>query len=211
MAFGKHSALSLAVAAMVVLPPIANAAEPPCLTTAEFSGLASYALPGVITNVTQRCAASLPAGAFLPGNADALTRRYGAQGKLVWPAAKAAFLKLSAGAGPDATAMLGAMPDDALQQVVAMLAAQFAGQKLPVDRCDMIDSVMRSLAPLPLQNIGQLLAVMVSISTSRTRDKAEGDTNARPGRMGKFTICPATAVAQPLLPPPSTVPSAGKP
>ena len=192
----KNRAITLAVAALATLPGMAGAAEPPCLTPAEFSALATYALPGIISDVAHRCAASLPAGAFLPGNGDALAGRWGTAGPVVWPVAKAAFLKLSAGAGPDAAAMLHNMPDDSLQQLVAMAASQYAGQKLPTERCDTIDAAARALAPLPPENIGQLLAVLVSLAP---RAELVGP-NALSGRAGKLAICRATPNPAALTP-----------
>ena len=198
----KHAGLTLAAAALVSLPGMTQAAEPPCLTAGEFSALATYALPGVISDATRRCAASLPATAFLPGNGEALARRYGEAAPRAWPAAKLAFLKLSAGAGPDAVAMLSGMPDDSLQQLVGTLATQFAGQKLPTERCDTIDAATRILAPLPPENIGQLLALVVS----RVGKAAPA---AGSGRLGKLAICSATPAPPPSPLPPA--PSAGKP
>ena len=198
----RHAGLTLAAAAVVTLPGMAQAAEPPCLTADEFSALATYALPGVISDVTHRCAANLPATAFLPGNGEALARRYGETAPRAWPTAKLAFLKLSAGAGPDAVAMLNGMPDESLQQLVGTLATQFAGQKLPVERCDTIDAATRNLAPLPPENIGELLAIVVS----RVAKPAPA---AGSGRLGKLAICSATPASLPSPLPPAT--AAGKP
>ena len=210
MAHKKPPALMVA-AAFAAIPGMAFAAEPPCLTTPEFAGLATYALPGVIGDVSHRCAATLPAGAFLTVNGEALAQRYGAAGPAVWPAAKAAFLKLSAGAGPDAAALVAAMPDDSLQQFVAMAAGQVASKKLATDHCTAIDAAVQSLAPLPAENIGQLLAVLVSLSP-RTAE-------AGPARLGKLSICPAATDSAPLPAAPSgrspsqipPAPAAGKP
>ena len=198
----SHAGLTLAAAALVALPGMAQAAEPPCLNAGEFSALATYALPGVVGDVTQRCAATLPANAFLPGNGETLARRYGESAVHAWPAAKLAFLKLSAGAGPDAVAMLSGMPDDSLQQLVSTLATQFAGQKLPTEHCDTIDAATRNLAPLPPENIGQLLALVVS----RVGKAAPA---AGSGRLGKLAICSATPAPPPFPLPPA--PPAGKP
>ncbi len=89
--------IALAAAALTALPGIAAAAEPPCLTPAEFTALSSYALPSIITGTTQRCAATLPADAWLRRNGGQLAARYAAAKPAAWPGAKAAFLKLSAG------------------------------------------------------------------------------------------------------------------
>ena len=139
---------------------------------------------------------------FLDGNGEALARRYGETAPRAWPTAKLAFLKLSAGAGPDAVAMLNGMPDESLQQLVGTLATQFAGQKLPVERCDTIDAATRNLAPLPPENIGELLAIVVS----RVAKPAPA---AGSGRLGKLAICSATPASLPSPLPPAT--AAGKP
>ena len=55
-----RSALAIALA---LVPAALHAAEPPCLTTGEFTALAGYALPASIDGVARRCSAALPADA----------------------------------------------------------------------------------------------------------------------------------------------------
>ena len=185
----KHTTLLLLASTLAAAPGIAQAAEPPCLTSREFTALATYALPGMISNVAQRCAATLPADAFLRNGADALAQRYAAARPAAWPAAKLAFLKFSAGAQGDMATMLQALPDTTLQQIVDTLSGTIINQKLPLDRCGAVDEVSRLLSPLPPENVSELIAVAL---THRDGDSAP--------RSGKFAICPAPALAADAAP-----------
>ena len=177
-----RTALTLLAATLTLVPGIANAAEPPCLSAAEFSSIATFALPGVISDLAQRCSANLPANAYLPTSGDALAQRYAAAKPAAWPPAKAAFLKLSTGAGGDAAAMLPLLPDETLQQFVDTLAGSLVSQKVPSEHCGMVDQLVRLLSPLPPEKVGGLLALAAS------RAGKSG-----PSPAGKFTICPAPA------------------
>ena len=55
----------IAALALSLTPIAAQAAEPPCLTSSEFTALSSYALPSIITGTTEHCATTLPANAWL--------------------------------------------------------------------------------------------------------------------------------------------------
>jgi hypothetical protein len=196
MTRAKHTTLLLLASALVVAPAITQAAEPPCLTAQEFTALATYALPGVITGVAQRCAATLPADAFLRTGADVLAQRYAAAKPAAWPAAKVAFLKFSAGAQGDMASMLQTLPDATLQQFVDTLSGTIIGQKLAIERCGAVDEVSRLLSPLPPESVSALIAVAIS---QRGRDGAAPS--------GKFAICPAPAVDPALAPAPIAVPA----
>ena len=86
----------LAAAALATAPGLANAAEPPCLTPAEFTSLAGYTLPSIISGTAQRCAATLAPSAYLRTSGKDLAARYAGQKTRHWQGAKGAFLKLSA-------------------------------------------------------------------------------------------------------------------
>jgi hypothetical protein len=73
-----RSTALLAPLALALAPIAAQATEPPCLTATEFTALSSYALPSIITGTTERCAAALPADAWLRRNGGQLAARYAA-------------------------------------------------------------------------------------------------------------------------------------
>lgn len=166
--------------ALALVPASAHAAEPPCLTPHEFTSLAGYALPSVITGTSQRCAATLPADAFLRRNATQLAARY-AEGKAAnWPQAKQALFKLGAAGGQEANQAMRTLPDQTLQLMADGLVEGMIGQNLPTERCGAIDRVVRLLSPLPPANTAELIALAAGLA-------------ARSGkaRVGAFSLCPA--------------------
>jgi hypothetical protein len=166
--------------ALVTLPALAQAAEPPCLTTAEFTSLSAYALPSVVAGATQRCAATLPRNAWLTRNGTQLSARYASAQAAHWPAAKAAFLKLSGASNADAANVLKSMPDESQRQMADGFISGLVGQQLPTDRCGAVDRLLRLLSPLPPQNTAEIIAVGAGLVSKSGRSK-----------IGPLTICPA--------------------
>jgi len=156
---------SLAAIALSVAPGIAMAAEPACLTSAEFTALSSYALPNISTGAAQRCAATLPADAFLKRSGDSLARRYADGKPAAWPAAKAAFLKMGGAGNPDALNLIKSLPDATLQQLVDTTIQGIIAQRLPTEQCGMVDRVTRLLSPLPPENTAELIALAAGLGS----------------------------------------------
>jgi hypothetical protein len=170
----------LAAAAAVVVPGIAAAAEPPCLTAREFSDLSQYALPSLITGTAERCSAALPADAYLRRNGSDLAARYAAGKPSAWPGAKSAFMKLSGGINPDATGLFRTLPDDKLQPMVDALVEGMIGQQVQPDSCATIDKAVRLLSPLPPHSTAELIALAIGL----------GSTGGG-GKVGRIALCPA--------------------
>lgn len=179
-----RKSIVLAAALLAALPGIAHAAEPPCLTSAEFSSLAGYTLPSIITGTSQRCAATLAPNAYLRTSGATLSARYAGQKAKHWPAAKAAFLKLSATTNADASRLFRDMPDTSLQGILDAMMEGMVSQQIPLDRCGVIDRIVGLLAPLPPENTAELIALAVGLGA-----KADGsDGNAK---VGKLSLCKA--------------------
>lgn len=171
--------LPLAVAAaLIVIPGVAQAAEPPCLTSGEFASLSSYALPSMIRGTAQRCAAVLPGNAFLRQGSDQLASRYDARKSASWPGAKAAFLKIGAATNPQAADLFKLMSDDALQPMVDSLIQGMVGQQLPTTRCGAVDRLVMLLAPLPAENTAELIGLAAGLGAKDGK-----------ARVGQFSIC----------------------
>lgn len=172
---------SLAAIALLLSPIAAQAAEPPCLTPAEFTALSNYALPSIITGTAERCAASLPADAWLRRNGNQLAARYAVGKPAAWPTAKAAFFKIGgATANADAANLLRTLPDSSLQPMLDGLISGMVGQQVPPERCGVIDRLVRLLAPLPPENTAELIAVAAGLGARSGRAK-----------VGNFRICTA--------------------
>lgn len=164
-------------ALLATAPGLAQAAAP-CLTPAEASSLAAYALPAAISGTTKRCAPSLGAGAFLPKGGSELATRYAARKAQNWPAAKSAFFKIGGDAKDESSALLKGLPDPSLQQMLDAIIEGMVAQEIPTDKCGQIDRVIGLLAPLPAQNTADLIAVVLGLAGKS--GKASTD---------KFSIC----------------------
>jgi hypothetical protein len=171
----------LALLAFTLAPVAAHAAEPPCVTSAEFTALSTYALPSIITGTAQRCATALPVNAWLRYNGVLLAARYSIAKPAAWPVAKAAFFKISADrVNADGTNLLKSLPDSSLQPMLDALISGMISQHLPPERCGMIDRLVRLFAPLPPENTAELIALAAGLQAKTGRAK-----------LGNFSICPA--------------------
>jgi hypothetical protein len=174
----------VATAILVTLPSLANAAEAPCLTRQEFSGLASFVLPSVMEGAIERCRPYLDEGAYLTISGSKLVDRYEARKVQNWPVAKAAFLKISGETNGKANDLLKILPDDALQDMLDITFEGLASQEIPTDKCGTIDEFTRLLAPLPPENTWEIIRLVVSLA-----GKPEKDSKAK-SPLGKLSICP---------------------
>ncbi len=172
--------LTLVAAIAMAAPGIVQAAEPPCLTPAEFTSLSSYALPSMISGTTQRCSTVLPADAFLRRKGADLSNRYASLKTSAWPGAKAAFLKVSANGDNETASLIRGMPDSSLQPMADAFISGMVSQQLPTERCRAVDRLIGLLSPLPPENTAELIALAVGLG-------------ARSGkaRFGSLTVCSA--------------------
>lgn len=172
--------IATAAAFLVTAPGVAQAAETPCLTSAEFTSLASYTLPSIITGTAQRCGPTLGPGAFLRSEGKGLAARYAGQKAKSWPGARAAFLKLSSSDTSDTGKMFRDMADAPLKNILDAMMEGMVSQQIPVERCGTIDRFVRLLAPLPPENTAELIALAVGL----------GAKGSKP-HVGKLNICEA--------------------
>lgn len=162
---------------LATVPGIAAAAQQQCLTPAEASSLAAYALPAAITGTSKRCSPSLSSSAFLPRGGAELASRYSARKAQNWPAAKAAFFKIGGGKD-ESSAILKTLPDPSLQQMLDAIIEGMVAQQIPTEKCGQIDRVIGLLAPLPAQNTADLIAVVLGLAGKSGQAQTE-----------KFSIC----------------------
>lgn len=165
---------------LALLPGMARAAEPPCLTVGEFTALAGYALPSVIGGTVQRCSATLPADAFLRRSGNELAQRYAVNRAGAWPGARAVFFKLGETGNAEAANAMRTLPDQTLQLMLDGLIEGMIGQNLPVERCRAVDRVVRLLSPLPPESTAELIALAAGLGARTGKAK-----------VGAFSLCPA--------------------
>jgi len=172
-----YNRLKAAAAALALMPGIASAAEPACLTKREATSLIAYALPQAITGTAKRCAAALPADAFLRRHGNELASRYGAQKDRYWPQAKPAFLKTLGSQGGDTAVLTRSLPDDSLRQLADVFVEGFVSQRIALKSCDKLDLAIDLLSPLPPENMAGLIALTMDVA------------GAADPKLGKVTLC----------------------
>lgn len=156
---------TICAALLTTLPGVAHAAQQPCLSPAEASSLAAYALPAAITGTAKRCTPSLPASAFLRTGGTALATRYAAQKAQAWPSAKAAFFKMSSARQDQSADLLKSLPDPSLQQMVDAIIEGMVAQQIPTENCGQIDRAIGLLAPLAPQSTAELMALALGLAS----------------------------------------------
>lgn len=174
----KFTGIAAILAAL--LPAMAQAAEPPCLTASEFTAVSSYAMPAIIDGTVQRCGPSLDPDAFLRRRGPDMVQRYSALKSRAWPVAKPALLKLIASGGGDMANMLRNMPDTSLQPMADAYVSGAVSQQLPLQRCGAVNRVIELLSPLPPESAAELIGLATGL----------GARSGRP-KIGMITICPA--------------------
>lgn len=164
----------------LVLPQVARAAEPPCLTPREATAVTAYALPSAISGTTKRCAPVLGNESWLAQNGDGLAARYGERKTTVWPEAKAALIKVGGGSGDQVIGVLKALPDATVQQVADTMVTEAVAEKVPENRCGVVDKFLSLISPLPAENTAELIALTLGVISHGPNP-----------RLGKLAICKA--------------------
>lgn len=151
--------LRLQATALALLATTAQAATPPaCINPFEMRGLIGYFLPEVIGEVTNNCAAHLPADSYLRTGLPRLATQLAEAKTRNWPVAKAAFLKMSRGTADEKRFVN--LSDKALRPVVD--AAMSEKLRIPINpsACADVNDVTEALAPLDASQTVNLLATI---------------------------------------------------
>ncbi len=139
----------------------------PCLTSSELHGMVGYFLPNVLTEVAAGCTAHLPPGSYLRSGMVPLMDGLSQGRESAWPAARAAFFKLSP-AGE--TKEMASLSDRALRPLVDEVLAQ--KMRIPVNAsiCGEVNDIVEALNPL---NSAQIVHLVASILAAAGRNDSK--------------------------------------
>jgi hypothetical protein len=161
-----------AILALVAVPSTVQAqAASTCMTEAEATALFGYALPEMLDTVANKCAKTLPPTSFMSQRGPALVANYRTTSAANWPLAKAAFFKTAGDDATEAAEVLAAMPDEAVKALVGSALTVIVGKDINPADCPTIDSLVESLAPLPMTNISALLVSLISLAGTDKDDR----------------------------------------
>lgn len=159
-----HAIVRAATFVLSMTPGIAMAAEPVCITKKEATALIAYALPEAINGTAKRCAASLPADAFLRRQGPQLASRYAGQKNRYWPTARPAFLKTLGAEGSGSADMMRNLPDETMRQLADVFVEGFVSQRIAPKSCTKLDLAIDLLSPLPPENTAGLIALTLDVA-----------------------------------------------
>jgi hypothetical protein len=151
------------IAALAIAGTSAGAAvpppPPPCLTRAQVSDVTLFALPSILDAVAAKCRPSLPATAYLLNGGHALSERLAASSAQHWQGAVGALQSF----GGDKKIPEGISADTARALIRDVLTSEMLKATKPAD-CAKINEAAELLAPLPPENLGRLIGVVLSLA-----------------------------------------------
>ena len=154
----RYLTASIISFALLANPVIAAAQG--CLTPVEARALVKVAMPDVIKGVADKCRASLDGSTFVALSSTDMIARYRVASDGSWAAAKPSFSKLAKGQA----ALIEQLPDDALKPLLgAFISAEIAKGVKP-ENCAGVDRAMAAIAPLPADNMADLLVAIIELS-----------------------------------------------
>lgn len=151
----KRLAAVAALGAALATPAAQAAQLRPCLAPAEAQAFVTLVAPEAIRQVAMTCSASLPAGAVLRRDSEALARRFEAAAPDALPLAQGALQKMVGTAIPD-PALIGPL--------VKTLVGPLIAAKLKPQDCATIDRALGLIEPLPTGNMAGLIMLGVELA-----------------------------------------------
>lgn len=145
-----------------------------CVSEAEAVAIFAAMMPDMIDGLRGKCAAHLPANAYLVASGDALIARYKVLADQRWPTAKLAFGRI---AGDEE--ITGKMPDQYLRPLIGSVVGAELIKDIKVEDCPGANRIVESLAPLPPENVAVLVGTIVVLA------------DGKKGQKDSFPICKA--------------------
>lgn len=147
----------------------AQAQQKACIPPADLADAIIYAMPLAYDAAQTYCANRFAAGGFMAREGDAWVAGYRDGQDKAWPGALRVLKTFMAndaatkGKGDDMTAIITALPDDALRPFVDAMVGQMIAKEIKPDSCGTIERAVELLSPLPGENVGGLVAFVLEL------------------------------------------------
>ena len=164
------STCALVLAISLAAPAVA-AEKSECVTEAESAAIFASLMPDLIGGLRDKCAAHLPANAYLRQNGDSLIARYKAHADQRWPAAKLAFGRMTGDAE-----MAAKLPDEYFRPMLGSMIGSELVKDVKTGDCGGANRIVESLAPLPPENVAGMIGAILGLA-------------GKDGDKGAFQIC----------------------
>lgn len=149
----------------------AQAQQQACVKPADLSDAVVYAMPIAFDATRTACANRLPRSGFIATRGEAYIAKFRAGQDRAWPGAlrllktnMAEPENAAADGGMDVGAMLSDMPPEALRPFVDALVGQLIAEEIKGDSCGKIERGLELVSPLPVENVGGLVAFLAELT-----------------------------------------------
>jgi hypothetical protein len=159
---------ALAIAALASATA-AQAQQNACIPPADMTDAIVYAMPLAYDAAQTACANRFAADGFMAREGDAWVAAYRDGQNKAWPGALRVLKTFMAddaatkGKGDDMSAIITALPEDALRPFVDAMVGQMIAKEIKPDSCGTIERAVELLSPLPGENIGGLVAFVLEL------------------------------------------------
>ena len=147
----------------------AQAQAQACVNPADLSDAVVYVMPIVFDAVGSACANRLSADGFMATRGEDYIAQFRAKQDRSWPGAFR-FLKTitekEGGNGKDDQMgeVMSSMPEEALRPFVDAMFGQKIAEEIKGENCSKIERGLELLSPLPVDNVGGLIAFVAELS-----------------------------------------------
>lgn len=149
----------------------AQAQQQACVQAADLGDTVVYAMPIAYDAVRTACANRLTNNGFMATNGDAFIAGFREGQDAAWPGAfrmlKTFMADDSIAKGQsdvDMSAMLAALPEEALRPFVDGMVGQMIAAEIKGDSCSKIERGVELISPLPTENVGGLFAFIAEMA-----------------------------------------------
>lgn len=147
----------------------AQAQQQACVAPADLGDATVYVMPIAFDAARNACANRLTRDGFMANGGEAFIAKFRAGQDSAWPGAFRLLKTFMAdekrsGGDADMTAMLSALPEDALRPFVDAMVGQMIAKEIKGDSCTRIERGLELVSPLPTENVGGLLAFVAELA-----------------------------------------------
>ena len=161
--------IKLLLAAALLTPTTQVSPPRPCLDRTDVNEVTLFLLPLALDGLAEKCRAALPANAYLLNGGHALSSRVAAASSAHWQGARAAFEKIAGEKVPKGVS------EATVTQLFREVAKGELIDKLKPADCGDVNEAAELLAPLPPENLGGLVRLLIRAANSNPEPRKKDD------------------------------------
>jgi len=187
-----RSSLAPTLALVALTTSQAAHAQQACVEPEDVADTFVYIMPGAFDTALKMCGDSIGTDSFMRSNeGDGFIEKFRVQQDDAWPGTFRfikAYIAAQADGDPGAAAMLDAAPPETIRPFIDGMLGSMIGEQLKPDMCVKINRVLELASPLPVENMGGLVAFIIEEVDLKEPDICKND--------GTVTVIPEGPVAE---------------